>query len=118
VLKAEATQNFALVLHELATNAAKYGALSNSTGCVHIKWAIAKSNGASHFTFRWHERGGPAVSQPRRRGFGSAVLEQVMTECLEVPPRIAFAVDGLSYELRGSLDAVMADEATPDRWRQ
>jgi PAS domain S-box-containing protein len=118
VLNAEATQNFALVLHELATNAAKYGALSNSTGRVHIKWTMATSNGASHFTFRWHERGGPAVSPPTQRGFGSAVLEQLMTEYFEVPPRIDFAAGGLSYELSGSLDAVMADDGTPDGRRQ
>jgi PAS domain S-box-containing protein len=118
VLNAEAAQNFALALHELATNAAKHGALSNSAGRVHIKWAMAKSNGASRFTFRWHERGGPAVSQPAQRGFGSAVLEQVMTEYFEVPPRIDFAVGGLSYELSGSLDAVMADDGTPDGRRQ
>ncbi len=71
---------------------------------------MLKSNGSDHFTFRWQERGGPAVSQPTQRGFGSAVLEQVMAEYFEVPPRIDFAVGGLSYELNGSLDAVMADE--------
>jgi PAS domain S-box-containing protein len=110
LLSAAAAQNFALALHELATNAVKFGALSNPTGRVHINWSIGKSNGVGHFTFRWQERGGPAVSQPTRRGFGSAVLEQAMAEYYEVPPRIDFAVGGLSYELNGSLDAVMADE--------
>jgi PAS domain S-box-containing protein len=110
LLNAKAAQNFALALHELATNAAKYGALSIPTGRVQISWSTPKSNGAPHFAFRWQERGGPAVSQPRQRGFGSAVLEQVMAEYFEVPPRIDFAVGGLSYELDGSLDAVMADE--------
>jgi PAS domain S-box-containing protein len=110
VLNAEAAQNFALALHELATNAAKYGALSDLTGRVQINWSIGKSNGFGHFTFRWQERGGPAVSQPTQRGFGSVVLEQVMAEYFEVPPRVDFAVGGLGYELSGSLDAVMADE--------
>jgi PAS domain S-box-containing protein len=110
LLNAKAAQNFALTLHELATNAAKFGALSNSTGRVHISWSIPNSNGSSRFTFRWQERGGPAVSQPKQRGFGSAVLEQVMAEYFEVPPRIDFSVGGLSYGLSGSLDAVMADE--------
>ena len=110
VLNAKAAQNFALALHELATNAAKYGALSNPTGRVHISWSMLKSNGSGHFTFRWQERGGPPVSQPTQRGFGSAVLEQVMAEYFEVPPRIDFAVGGVSYELNGSLDAVAADD--------
>lgn len=110
MLSAMAAQNFALALHELATNAAKYGALSNPTGRVHISWSIGKSNGVDHFTFRWQERGGPAVSQPTHRGFGSAVLEQAMAEYFEVPPRIDFAVGGLSYELSASLDAVMEDK--------
>jgi two-component sensor histidine kinase len=114
VLNAESAQNFALALHELATNAAKYGALSTSTGRVHIKWAKAKSNSAPRFTFRWRESGGPAVSQPTKRGFGSVVLEQLMTEYFAVPPRIDFAVGGLSYELSGSLDAVMADDGSPN----
>jgi PAS domain S-box-containing protein len=110
VLNAKAAQNFALALHELATNAAKYGALSSPIGRVHISWSILKSNGTGHLNFRWQERGGPAVSQPTQRGFGSAVLEQVMAEYFETHPRIDFAVAGLSYELSGSLDAVLADE--------
>jgi PAS domain S-box-containing protein len=110
LLNAKMAQNFALALHELATNAAKYGALSNSTGRVHISWSVPKSNGSDKFTFRWKERGGPPVSQPTQRGFGTAVLVQVMSEYFEVPPRIDFAAAGLSYELKGSLDAVMTDE--------
>jgi len=61
VLSARA-ENFALALHELATNAAKCGALSNATGGVHISWSTAPSNGSRLFTFRWHEQGGPPVS--------------------------------------------------------
>jgi PAS domain S-box-containing protein len=77
-LNAKAAQNFALALHELATNAAKYGALSNATGRVHISWSTSTSKGVPLFAFRWQERGGPPVSPPTNKGFGSAVLEQVM----------------------------------------
>ena len=101
VLSAGAAQNFALAIHELATNAAKYGALSTTVGRVYINWSIAKANGAGEFTFQWQERGGPPVSPPTQKGFGSTVLEQVMAEYFDVPPRIEFASAGVSYEIIG-----------------
>jgi two-component system, chemotaxis family, CheB/CheR fusion protein len=106
MLTSQAAQNFALALHELATNAAKYGALSTVTGQVRINWFVFKPNGHRRFTFRWQERGGPPVSQPREKGFGSAVLEQVMAEYFETPPTVQFAEAGLIYELNGSLEAI------------
>jgi PAS domain S-box-containing protein len=78
-LRADTAQSFALALHELATNAGKYGALSNTRGRVHISWSLA-SNGTNRFTFRWQERGGPPVRPPTRKGFGSAVLEEALSE--------------------------------------
>jgi PAS domain S-box-containing protein len=105
-LTAKAAQNFALAFHELATNAAKYGALSNRTGRVHISWSTSKQNGCPLFAFRWQERGGPPVSPPAHKGFGSVVLEQVMAGYFDVPPHVDFAVDGVSYELNGSLEGL------------
>jgi PAS domain S-box-containing protein len=107
-LDSQATQNFALALHELATNAAKYGALSSQAGQVRIAWTVVSGvNGQSTFRFRWEEQGGPPVSVPERRGFGSTVLEQVMAEYFDSPPRIEFAPSGVRYELRGTLQALM-----------
>jgi PAS domain S-box-containing protein len=106
MLTAKAAENFALALHELATNAAKYGALSNTTGRVHITWSKQASNGANHFIFRWLEQGGPPVRAPTEKGFGSAVLEHVMAEHFEAPPRIQFPTAGVVYELNGSLDTL------------
>lgn len=106
VLSAKAAQNFTLAIHELATNAAKYGALSTAAGRVGISWSIAKTNGTGQFTFRWQERGGPVVSPPSQMGFGSTVLQQVMAEYFDEPPRIDFASGGVSYELSGSLDSI------------
>jgi PAS domain S-box-containing protein len=106
VLNPQAAQNFALAVHELATNAAKYGALSNSRGRVLVEWEVVHRNGELRFRFRWEERGGPPVSAPRSKGFGSAVLEQVMAEYFDDPPRIEFAPSGVRYELRGSLAAL------------
>ena len=109
MLSAKAAQNFALAVHELATNAAKYGALSNATGRVHIHWSVLKPNSHRLFVFRWQEHGGPPVTQPKQKGFGSAVLEQVMAEYFETPPAIDFAAAGVSYELSGSLDAMTTE---------
>jgi PAS domain S-box-containing protein len=109
ILTAKAAQNFALAVHELATNAAKYGALSNATGRVEISWSSMVSNGSNIFSFRWHELFGPPVLPPTQKGFGSAVLEQVMADHFEVSPRIDFAAAGIKYELSGPLDALTTD---------
>jgi two-component sensor histidine kinase len=61
-----------MALHELATNAVKYGALSNDDGKVDVSWS--ESNG--ELIFRWLEKDGPAVEEPKRKGFGSALIEQ------------------------------------------
>jgi two-component system, chemotaxis family, CheB/CheR fusion protein len=106
MLSAKVAQNFALAVHELATNAAKYGALSTATGHVHINWSVFKPNGHRLFVFRWQEHGGPQVTQPKQKGFGSAVLEQVMADYFERPPTIEFAATGVRYELSGSLDEI------------
>jgi PAS domain S-box-containing protein len=67
----------ALALHELATNAVKYGALSIPAGAVHVSWnASYDATGARHMTFLWDEAGGPVVQPPGRSGFGSRLLER------------------------------------------
>jgi two-component sensor histidine kinase len=105
-LSAMAAQNIAMVLHELATNAAKYGALSNATGQVHVRWRVATSNGAPTFSFSWRERGGPVVALPQRKGFGTAVLEQMMAEFVGQPPELTFEREGLAYALQGPLTTI------------
>jgi PAS domain S-box-containing protein len=71
MLGAKTAQSFALALHELATNAAKHGALSNATGRVHIGWSKVALDGSERFIFRWREEGGPPVRPPTEKGFGS-----------------------------------------------
>jgi two-component system CheB/CheR fusion protein len=67
---------FGLILHELATNATKYGSLSSATGTVLLSWS-SKSEGAGEIlTFIWRESGGPAVAIPSRKGFGSSLIER------------------------------------------
>ena len=106
MLTAQAAQNFALALHELATNAAKYGALSTNTGQVHISWELPKPDGYRQFVFVWQESGGPPVIRPTEKGFGTAVLEQVMAEYFDTPPRIEFAPGGVCYKVTGSLEPI------------
>ena len=63
-----------MAIHELCTNAAKYGALSHETGVVTIEWKVSNV----HFIFRWEERGGPPVVLPTRKGFGSMMIERAL----------------------------------------
>lgn len=73
---------FALVVHELATNAVKYGALSGDDGHVDMTWAIKNdSAGRPGLHFLWSERGGPPVTTPERKGFGSILLDRGVDDC-------------------------------------
>ncbi|RAI58617.1 hypothetical protein DOO78_13075 [Roseicella frigidaeris] len=85
----------ALALHELATNAAKYGALSRTGGLVLIEWGIE----APSLGLRWSERGGPAVVQPARRGFGHRLVAQSAAQ-LGGTAEFRWAPEGLTVELR------------------
>lgn len=64
-----------MILHELATNAMKYGALSNDTGLVHVSWSTEQRDGQNYLQVNWREEGGPAVTPPARRGFGTELIE-------------------------------------------
>ena len=72
MLEPTAAQAIAVVLHELATNASKYGALSDAKGRVRLTWARSDDG---QLTLRWAELGGPRVDKPERRGFGSRLIE-------------------------------------------
>ncbi len=74
-LPAEITTPFGLILHELATNASKYGALGKSGGAVDLKWELNQLDGSGELTLTWREHGGPPVSEPDTHGFGSFLVE-------------------------------------------
>jgi two-component sensor histidine kinase len=80
-----------LLFHELATNAAKYGALSTSSGCVEIAWTTNDKG----LELTWRERGGPAVMAPTRRGFGSRLIERSLKGALAGDAVLEFAPTGL-----------------------
>ncbi len=96
-LTAAAAQTIGMALHELATNAAKYGALSNDTGTVSIDWVIEPAAGA--FTMTWAERGGPPPAPPTDKGFGSTVTGRMVELGLEAKVTADFATDGLVWSM-------------------
>ena len=107
VLVPQAAQNFALALHELSTNAVKYGALSKPEGHISVSWTIMGGNGARVLKFRWQETGGPPVTQPTREGFGTSLLKMTLGDA-----RIEYAPEGLIYEVEMPKDQIeMAADA-------
>lgn len=95
MLKPEAVQNIGLALHELATNALKYGALSVPEGEVSIEW----SSMADRLRVDWRESGGPLVRAPERRGFGHVVLERGVPQALGGEATLDFAPSGVTWTL-------------------
>jgi two-component sensor histidine kinase len=97
-LNANAVQNSGFALHELATNAAKYGALSNATGRVHISWSTSKPK-RWHIHMDWVERDGPVVQTPERRGFGSLVMTDLVAQALRGTATLDFPPEGIRWHL-------------------
>ena len=89
-----------LALHELCTNATKYGALSNNDGQVHILWDV-QAEGT--FMFDWTESGGPQVKKPERNGFGSVLIEKVVATYFEGSATLDFEPSGVSFRLSGNI---------------
>jgi PAS domain S-box-containing protein len=100
-LRPAAAQSFALVLHELATNAAKYGALATADGRVHLAWRLtAIVHGEDGcLDLHWRERGGPLVAPPTRRGFGSSVIRNSVERQLGGAVVFDWQVEGLVCRL-------------------
>ena len=110
-LTARAANAISLALHELATNAVKYGALSVESGRVEVTWTHTAGAG---FTLRWVESGGPLVKPPERRGFGSTLLERVTGRELGGECRVDYHADGVRAVLEADVRAIApaAEEAT------
>ena len=107
MLNSRTAQTFALLVHELATNASKYGALSRpKKGHVDIHWSVEGTGEAARFKFQWQERDGPPVVPPTRQGFGNILLEKVAAQDFGALPKIRFAPEGLSYEIDAPLLAL------------
>ena len=100
-LPAKTSLMLTMCLHELATNAAKYGALSNGTGQVHVAWELVGNGGEQKMRLSWRETGGPPVTAPQRKGFGSVLIEQSFAGYGET--LFDFQPDGLRCSLELSL---------------
>ncbi|MEN3383833.1 MAG: two-component system, chemotaxis family, CheB/CheR fusion protein [Hyphomicrobiales bacterium] len=93
----KAAETFGLAIHELATNAVKYGALSLPSGRIAVSWSIGRGNGSQTLNFEWRERNGPRLDgPPQRRGFGMELLERTLAYEMKASTSLAFQPDGLS----------------------
>jgi len=102
MLSREAGTTLALCLHELATNAIKYGALSAPDGTVVFRWDVADDD----LSACWEERGGPVVVEPERSGYGTRYLRAALSSLFGQPPVLTFAPEGLTCVVNGRLSRV------------
>jgi two-component sensor histidine kinase len=109
-VNARAAENFALIIHELLTNAVKYGALSTRQGRVVIQCSIDGADGRGQFRFEWRESGGPPVSPPTSKGFGSTILFEAAKQFSQ-DVQAKFSPEGLTYQLRLLLTGIEAPRA-------
>jgi len=109
VLPPQMAQNFTLVLHELATNSAKYGALSTNAGKIGVSWTIERNGSGLMLKFKWQESEGPPVVPPARHGFGTRLLKAVFSEV-----RLDYAVEGLRCEIDVPLNSLVTSQPVLD----
>jgi two-component sensor histidine kinase len=89
-----------MALHELATNAVKYGALSLPSGRVAVEWRVEGLNGSQEFVLSWREADGPPVVQPTRSGFGVQIIQRLTALALDGKVDHQFLPGGVEWELR------------------
>lgn len=113
-LEARAFSVMALVLHELATNAAKYGALSRASGNVEVRWAI---DAPGDCEISWREHGGPLVNKPGRSGFGTALIERAIPYDLGGESEMHYEPEGFSARLKIPAAFITASEPAEGAWQ-
>jgi two-component sensor histidine kinase len=114
-LSPSGVQTFALIVHELCTNAAKYGALSNADGQVRASWTLGGNGSGSYMDFAWTERGGPTVQPASHEGFGLSLINAVGSNPSAMPV-IDFSPEGFACKIRVPLDTIRPsryDKASP-----
>jgi two-component system CheB/CheR fusion protein len=97
---------FTMALHELCTNAAKYGALSEPEGTVSIVWQVKGNDAGSRLKLWWTEKGGPTVTPPPRKGFGSRLIERALAMELSGEVRIDYEPTGVVCTIDAPLPKV------------
>jgi two-component sensor histidine kinase len=108
MLSAEAGQAIAKVIHELATNAAKYGALSTQSGRVSVRW-YQKLNGSAQLILIWRETGGPRVEAPKKSGYGTGVVRDLIPYEFGGTVDLSFGPEGVQCRLEMPFDRVSGD---------
>ena len=104
MVRQKAAQSFALLLHELTTNAVKYGALSVPAGRVAVRWNVDREQRPGLFILSWEETGGPVVTQPIRTGYGRRIIEDTMRRIGK--HQIEYAESGLRYRMEAPVEKV------------
>ena len=99
-----AAQTIGMALHELATNATKYGALSNDSGGVSIAWSI---NDGKSFSMQWSERAGPPVTPPVKHGFGKMVIVNMVESALQAAVALDYTPEGMSWRFNAPMSRVI-----------
>lgn len=105
-LGAKAALAITMALHELCTNATKYGALSSEGGKVLVEWAVVGGAADAMFRLMWREQGGPAVTPPTRKGFGSRLIAEAIGADLKGRTQLVFNPDGVFWSLEAPVQAV------------
>ncbi len=105
LLRPDSAQVISMVLHELATNASKYGALSNGAGRVKIDWGYVGDQHTRLFV-RWQEIGGPPVLTPHRKGFGTVVLERMSLQIPDASASLKFLTPGVIWYLEAPVESL------------
>lgn len=114
MLRPEAVQNLGFALHELATNANKYGALGQAGGRVSIAWRLATApDGGERVRLVWQESGGPPVTPPTRAGFGSTVIQKLTEASLNAVVTVAYDPEGFRWEADMPAAEILSDVPPP-----
>ena len=114
-ISASAAQTIGMALHELATNAGKYGALSTDAGGVDVSWGLKCAGAEERFVISWHESGGPPVTPPAQTGFGSMVIARTVQMSLDATVDLEFAAGGLRWRLECASDRIIGARDSRDR---
>ncbi|NTJ44336.1 histidine kinase [Agrobacterium larrymoorei] len=99
ILSPEAAQNFGLILHELATNSIKYGALSERQGKVFVRWDRVIVDDHDLLNIEWKEADGPAAEPPARKGFGNTIIKRHAESAFSADITISYAVSGFIWQM-------------------
>ena len=110
-LSPSSVQTIGMAIHELTTNASKYGALSDDRGCITIAWQIGSGSASDHFVMTWIETDGPTVIPPKGSGFGSTVTEKMVRLGLNGDVQRDFAPSGFSWRFECPLQNVAERKA-------